>query len=407
MGASATSHRGGQANCDLSAVTDRRTDGNAEKLAGIFLDRKAAEGCNGCVTLSRARNKLPMPTILDVLAQLRKEDPPLSYLEIGEAVEPGKFLEFEEGNWNGKLRIVPSEALNLPDRPGDRSFLYRGQVACYPTCLSSLLRGSPNDEKQLKAQLVKERFRVAELELLLRDHPFSTVASKRGFWVDYHGLAQHYGIRTSLLDLTSNVEVAAFFAVGRWIREKNTWEPMETGRGVIYRLDWSAFGPGYSKFFEPVGFGPGLRPARQHAWTFRMRPGVDFLNIPYVKPFEFEHTASASAAIFARFDNGSWLYPPDCLASLIEKLDKLPFVTMHAIRHAARQDGQPIEEIEVAAERAAHFLNATLGIDIVDGYELQPEEADLAIAREQASAIDEAIRRMRVGFRLIREKKGR
>ena len=99
------------------------------------------------------------------------------------------------------------------------------------------------------------------------------------------------------------------------------------------------------------------------------------------------------------------MYPPDCLASLVEKVRDLPFVTMNAIRHAAKQDGQPTEEIEPSAERAAHFLNATLGLDIVDGYELQPEEEDLEIARRQAATLDDALDKLRVGFRLVRTRR--
>jgi len=346
-----------------------------------------------------------MKTILEVVEDLRKADPPLQYLAPSESVALGKFLEFEVVEWNGHPRIVPSEALNLPGRPGDRPFLYRGHAIRYPTCESSLFRGVPNDEWQIKARLALERFRVAELELLLRDHPFTAVTKRHGFWVDYYGLAQHYGIPTSQLDLTSKLEVAAFFAVARWDKKAKTFAPMETGGGVIYRLDWSAIGTGYSKFFEPVGLGPGLRPARQHAWTFRLRPGVDFLNAPLLEAMEFEHSKAASAEILARFDNGAWLYPPDCLAELVEKLRDLSFVTMNAIRYAARQDGQPSEAIEAVSERSAQLVSAVLGIDVLDDYELQPEEADLAVARGQAIALEEAISKMRRGFRLVRTRK--
>lgn len=152
---------------------------------------------------------------------------------------------------------------------------------------------------RIRALLTLERLRVSELELLLREHPFKEVSDKWGYHVDYHGLAQHYGIPTSLLDLTSSVEVAAFFAVARWDDESNGFLPMVSGTGVMYRLDWTRFGPGYSKFFEPVGFGPGLRPVRQHAWTFRPKPGVDFQSIPHVTAFEFAHSKAASEEVFA------------------------------------------------------------------------------------------------------------
>jgi hypothetical protein len=280
--------------------------------------------------------------------------------------------------------------------------MYRGQTIRHATCEPSLLRGVPNEEWEIKARLILERMRVAELELLLREHPFKAVADKRGFHVDYHALAQHYGIPTSLLDLTSNVEVAAFFAIARWDQEAVAFRPMESGTGVMYRFDWTAFGPGYSKFFEPVGFGPGLRPARQHAWTFRLHPGIDFQQVPHVSAFEFEHLKAASDELFEKFDQGAWLYPSDCLASLVEKLRELPFITMRAIRHAARLDGQEPDLIESSAEKVAHLLRSTFGLDIVDGYELQPEEEDLEIAKRQAVALDDALSKLRYGLRLVR-----
>jgi len=343
-----------------------------------------------------------MRDILDVVSKLREADPPLEYLRDNEDVAVGKFLEFETGFWNGKPRVVPSEALNLPGRPGDRSFLYRGQTAHYATCVASLLRDASENEWQIKALLSLERFKVAELELLLRNHPFNKVAERHGLWVDYHALAQHYGIRTSLLDLTSNIEIAAFFAVAHWNEAIGKFTPMETGTGVLFRFDWSAIGPGYSKFFDPVGFGPGLRPARQHAWTFRLPPGVDFQSIPQVTVFEFSHSKLASEELFDRFKRGKWVYPPDCLASLVEKLRDLPFVTMKALRHAAQQDGQPPEQIDAAAKKAARFLAATLGIEVIDDYELQPEKADIILAEKQATALDDALRGMRRSFRLVR-----
>lgn len=178
------------------------------------------------------------------------------------------------------------------------------------------------DEWDLKAQLTLEHFRVAELELLMQKHPFMDICKTRGYEVDWHGLAQHYGIPTTLLDLTSNVEVAAFFACAQWENEKQRFTPADSGSGVMYRFDWSAFGPGYAKYFEPVGFGPGLRPARQHAWTFRLKPGVDFQTVPHVEAVEFRHAKAASAELFEMFANGDWLYPPDSLARTVEIVAK-------------------------------------------------------------------------------------
>ncbi len=339
------------------------------------------------------------PNILDVLDRLRADDPPLDELH------PSQFdrtnAEFEGVLWNGRFTFVPSEALHDFERT-QPSFMYRGQTQRYRPCLPSLLRGVDfNDKDQVRARLLLQRVRTAELELVLRAHPFTEVSNKHGFAVHFDGLAQHYGIPTAQLDLTSRVEVAAFFAVASFTAE-GRWEPKGEGAGVLYRFDWTAFGPGYSKFFEPVGFGPGIRPTRQHAFTFTPHPGRDFEGIPHVEPIEFRHDKQASERVFELFEGGEYLYPPDCLASLVQKLRDLPFLTMHAIRHAAMQDGQAEEQIERAAESGAMYLNRILNIDIIDGYELAPEHEDLELARKQAPALDKQIAAIRKGFRLTR-----
>jgi hypothetical protein len=343
--------------------------------------------------------------ILTLVARLREEDPPLNYLSENESVSIGKFLEFEVVRWNGKLRAVPSEALNLPGRRVTSSFLYRGQNIRHRPCVASLFRGISQEGEQLQGRLLLSRVRVAELELILRDHPFTHVASKHGFSVDYAGLAQHYGIPTALVDLTSNIEVAAFFAVAHWSKERAWWIPMETGIGVLYRVHWINTGPGYSKFFDPVGHGPGLRPSRQHAWTHRPRVGVDFESIPIVETLEFQHDRTASMKIMAAFDNGYHLYPKDCLATLVKKVRDLPFVTMKAIRHAALQDGQPEDQVDILSERAALLLSKVAGLDIIDAHELALEPADVRRAQQQSSALDERLSRMRTGIRIIRTEK--
>lgn len=342
-------------------------------------------------------NTLPfMSTILELVAELRRDDPALTYLEPAEDVAFGKFLEFEMTEWNGSVIYVPSEALPLPGRLPGRSFMYRGETHRNPTCRPSLLRND-SDDWQAKAHLLLERVRVAELQLVMRDHPFEKVARRYGFETDYHGLAQHYGIRTSLLDLTSNVEIAAFFACVDWDWEQHSVRRlMDSGTGVLYRCDWSAFGPGFSKFFQPVGFGPGLRPARQHAWTFRLRPDRDFSTMPHVERFEFTHDHTASNAILRRFGGGSHLDPLDCLPSLVGKLNNLPFVTLRALRQTASQDGRPAEEeVERRIEQGASFLNSVLNIELVEDYELCLEDTDMAAAIAQAPLLDGDITKSR------------
>ena len=341
-----------------------------------------------------------MDSIRDLVQKLRADDPELPLLGPDDSVSYRKFLEFTVMQWNGAGKPVPTEALPLPGKPSDGSYMYRGQNQRYPVCMPSLLRKPIESEWDLKSRLALERFQVAELELILAKHPFSEIAKKFGYKTDFHALAQHYGIPTSLLDVTSNIEIAAFFATAKWNEETETFSPMDSGQGVMYRLEWTQLGPGFTKHFEPVGFGPGLRPARQHAWTFKIPPGRDFEDVPHLTAFEFEHSKIASADLFEQFQDGEVLYPPDCLAPLVKKLRALPFISMHAIRYAAEQDGVPLDELDQAADRSAKMLNQLLGMDVLEGHRLELEQEDIDIAASQARTLDAAFRDLRVAFRL-------
>ena len=56
--------------------------------------------------------------------------------------------------------------------------------------------------------------------------------------IDLDGIAQHYGLPTQYLDITSNFSVASFFATQRWDNKAKRFEPMRMNprSGVIYQL---------------------------------------------------------------------------------------------------------------------------------------------------------------------------
>lgn len=91
---------------------------------------------------------------------------------------------------------------------GSLHFLYRGQNQEFVPCVPSLYRGNPSE-----AEIFIERMRLVVFQRLLNTHPvIKNFFNKHHFKVDVEGLAQHYGLKTSVLDLTSNLDIALFFA---------------------------------------------------------------------------------------------------------------------------------------------------------------------------------------------------
>lgn len=240
--------------------------------------------------------------------------------------------------------------------------------------------------------------RIAELEHLLRDHPLAVTASKHGLCPDHEALGQHYGIPTDLLDLSSSVEIAAFFAVTKW--NGDACIPATSGSGVMYRVHWQRV-PDAFNFFDCIGHGPGTRPAFQHAWSFRLRRGVDFETCPDVEVIEFEHDEECSRGIMALFAGGARVYPQESLVSVTRKLMALPFVTMHGIRRAIAKDIDDPARVNELADLTARGLNEELGIEIVEGYQLALESEDVQKGRAEAERLDRTLLEG-VGFHLVR-----
>ena len=61
--------------------------------------------------------------------------------------------------------------------------------------------------------LFVERVRIAEFRLFLEQFEVTQRFEQNHFLVDYVGLAQHYGLKTDVLDVTNNIDVAMFFAM--------------------------------------------------------------------------------------------------------------------------------------------------------------------------------------------------
>lgn len=196
--------------------------------------------------------------------------------------------------------------------------VYRGQTEAHPSCVPSLGRKCHIEDQLL------ELCRNVAFEDAIGDHPFVRVCERTEFlgaplFIDRQGLAQHYGLSTDMLDVTSNFDIACFFATCYW--DEHNYRPIESTRvpGVLYRM----LMPHELDIFRSVGWQPLHRPEQQRAYAVAMRAGQDFAKMQRVQMVKFRQHPEISTRIWKSFDEGRALFPADSASHLAEQAKQL------------------------------------------------------------------------------------
>jgi hypothetical protein len=160
-------------------------------------------------------------------------------------------------------------------------------------------------------------------ERLLNSHPVVTHFFKRhNFKVDVEGLAQHYGLRTSVLDLTSSLDIALFFATCIYNRDDDCYSYYDDGKihdAILYVfspiLDNE---PSPAPFFNflngnirPIGLQPFQRPGVQEGYGIHMKRGDSIKCYMY----RFTFTCEESKHYYDVFKRGEALWVKGKLVS--------------------------------------------------------------------------------------------
>lgn len=209
--------------------------------------------------------------------------------------------------------------------------VYRGQVQEFDPCLPGLGR-----LRRLEEKLAAVCRNVA-FEDAIRAHPYVNHCSNQTFngyplHINYQGLAQHYGFHTDMLDVTSNFDVAMFFACCEWSTKDSCYLPVAFRQkpGVIYGIEPAVYSMGLAELdaeFSFIGWQPLPRPAQQRASAFTLPAGQCFAKLPGVKKAYFRHDEKSAEKVWRAFDGGDALFPEDEAVELSRLAQDLGVVT--------------------------------------------------------------------------------
>ena len=183
---------------------------------------------------------------------------------------------------NGQLAAFPG----MPFFPGQ---LYRGEPKQYGSCKPSIYRSLEEDS------IIIDELKFIEFKNILLQFPQIQQEIEGDANVDSLALAQHYELNTNLLDLTSEPEIAAYFATHQWVN--GVAEPVTSGIGCIRVFCMSDLDK--DSRLHKIGLQCFQRPGIQAAYGYEMNRDDD-LNGMGMRVF-FKQTQNASISIHMNF----------------------------------------------------------------------------------------------------------
>lgn len=252
-------------------------------------------------------------------------------------------------------RSVGDESLYLLPVAQSYAYLFRGQGAFHNPCLPTLYR-----KKITTEEVFINRIRIEEFWLMLQQYPQVRYFIDRGLNVDYVGLAQHYGLKTDVLDLTSSLKVALFFAMCDYVEDTDSYMPKtddtKTYIGYLYAYPFmNELIPNTNEQrlkqlrVMPIGLQPFKRPGDQRGFSIHLESGKNFV----APVFSFEYTAKDSHDIYEQFKN---VFVADDLSRRTRMIANTNSFTIDAIKITAARYGYKILGRKITVTRAIDIL---------------------------------------------------
>ena len=235
----------------------------------------------------------------DIFEAIRAIDPHSPVLYLKDRAGRGTLLRrlsFEA------IRTAGGDLVLMP-RTGMNVMFYRGQTDAGRREIPTIYRNSTAEA------VIADRVKLKDFALAVQRFPQVRFARAHQLQVDLLALAQHYGLRTDLLDLTSDITVAAFFATTRC--REGVFHPVTEGVGSISCF-FALPGLEADLPFHLVGLQPFQRPGKQCAFGVRLQPEEDLSSLMRGPSLRFRQNAEAGQAFLELFGDRmpNELFPP-------------------------------------------------------------------------------------------------
>lgn len=259
-----------------------------------------------------------------VLQDPQSQKPPICYDKDLHLVSPNSLKYPLSAYYNNGpsdsfiMTHLASGRYSLKPNLCGKIFLYRGEAEFHSPCIPNMFR------KKGQENFIVECVKAQEDILLMLSHPLVQLLDIGieingeifKFEMNLYGLTQHYYNKTVLLDLTSNIEVANFFAVTSYNCDTDTYSPILDAshkEGVLYFYSLSKDKDFKKNNLSTIGLQVFPRSEKQSGFLLAMQQNEDFNEFPNLNAVRFKHNTKIAKRIFDKFDGGKKLFPDDIL----------------------------------------------------------------------------------------------
>lgn len=150
--------------------------------------------------------------------------------------------------------------------------LYRGENHYFKECVANIYRDRSFEKEDDLVDIAIDRIKISDFKQILLHFPQIKKAIDDNYYVDFKAIAQHYGLRTSYIDLTSDIVTGLFFASTININN-HSYKPITSGYGYLRGYVIEDFDNNMK--MKSIGLQPFLRPSRQDAFVYEARLNED------------------------------------------------------------------------------------------------------------------------------------